>query len=154
MDVASHCSALRSSTRASAACPADLASNQCCAPPAGELATGNTDVSRSLARLSLAWRTACTKPPAGGTASAQRPASRQRVSQRRRVRARGREGSRAWMVDYNPAAAFIETFQNPLVYHKPASLLAYGLTIGTTAFLVLVACLMIRYLSKRVIFHM
>ena len=66
----------------------------------------------------------------------------------------GEDGSRAWLVDYNPAAAFIETFQKPLVYHEPATVLAYSLAIGTTAFLVLVACLMIRYLSKRVIFHM
>ncbi len=62
--------------------------------------------------------------------------------------------SRAVLVDYNPAAAFIETFQKPLVYHESASVLAYSLASATTVVLVIVACLMIRFLSKRVIFHM
>jgi len=66
----------------------------------------------------------------------------------------GEDASRAWLVDYNPAAAFIETFQRPLVYHEPASTLAYSLTVGFTLAMVVLACLTIRYLSKRVIFHM
>lgn len=59
-----------------------------------------------------------------------------------------------WMVDWNPAAAFIELYRDPLVYDRDPSQNAILLAVGSTAFAVLVASLMVRRLSKRVIFQM
>jgi len=64
------------------------------------------------------------------------------------------DNGRSWLVDWNPAAAFIEAYQKPLVDLEPASTQAYLLSCGFTAAMVLLAVLAIRLLSKRVIFQM
>jgi ABC-type polysaccharide/polyol phosphate export permease len=64
------------------------------------------------------------------------------------------KGNNAWIADWNPAAAFIETFRKPLIDGVPADPQAYLLAAGTTAAAVALACLTIGKLSKRVIFQM
>jgi lipopolysaccharide transport system permease protein len=59
-----------------------------------------------------------------------------------------------WLVDYNPAAAFIDLFRLPLVYDAPPSLTAVGVAVGFTALVVAAAGVMVSRLSKRVIFQM
>ncbi len=62
---------------------------------------------------------------------------------------------RQWVVKYNPAAAFIDTFQKPLIENgAPAAWGSYSLAIGTTVVLFLSAILSIRLLAKRVIFQL
>lgn len=59
-----------------------------------------------------------------------------------------------WLSDWNPAAAFIETFRKPLIEGQLADPQAYLLTVGSTVVAVGLACLTIGKLSKRVIFQM
>lgn len=62
--------------------------------------------------------------------------------------------NKAWIADWNPAAAFIETFRKPLIDGTPASAQEYLLAAGTTVAAVGLAMLTIGKLSKRVIFQM
>jgi lipopolysaccharide transport system permease protein len=59
-----------------------------------------------------------------------------------------------WVVDYNPASAFIDLFRLPLVYAQPPSWSTYGFALGFTAVAVGVAGVIVSRLSKRVIFQM
>jgi len=59
-----------------------------------------------------------------------------------------------WLVDYNPASAFIDLFRLPLVYAQPPSLTAVGVAVGFTALMIVLAGVMVSRLSKRVIFQM
>lgn len=59
-----------------------------------------------------------------------------------------------WLVDYNPASAFIDLFRLPLVYAEWPSSTAAGVAVGFTAAVVVVAGVMVSRLSKRVIFQM
>lgn len=59
-----------------------------------------------------------------------------------------------WLVDFNPAAAFIDLFRLPLVYAEMPDAATYGYASLVTATAVGVAALMVSKLSKRVIFQM
>jgi ABC-type polysaccharide/polyol phosphate export permease len=60
----------------------------------------------------------------------------------------------AWLVNYNPASAFIDLFRLPLVYDALPSSTAVGVAVGFTALAVGVAGVMVSRLSRRVIFQM
>ena len=64
------------------------------------------------------------------------------------------KGGNGWLADWNPAAAFIETFRKPLIDGQPANTQAYLLAVGSTLAAVAVACVVVNKLSKRVIFQM
>lgn len=59
-----------------------------------------------------------------------------------------------WLVDFNPASAFIDLFRMPLVYAQPPTTTAIGVAIGFTALVVVLSGVMVSRLSKRVIFQM
>lgn len=59
-----------------------------------------------------------------------------------------------WLVDYNPAAAFIELFRKPLVYDLPPTVTECTVAVAATTAAVLLAGVMVSRLSKRVIFQM
>jgi lipopolysaccharide transport system permease protein len=59
-----------------------------------------------------------------------------------------------WLVDYNPAAAFMELFRKPLVYDQLPTVSEYTVAVGFTVGVVLLAGVMVSRLSKRVIFQM
>jgi lipopolysaccharide transport system permease protein len=60
----------------------------------------------------------------------------------------------AWLVEFNPAAAFIDLFRMPLVYAQPPSVTAVGVAVTFTAGMVVLAGVMVSRLSKRVIFQL
>jgi ABC-type polysaccharide/polyol phosphate export permease len=66
----------------------------------------------------------------------------------------GRDSPHAWLVDYNPAAAFIELFRKPLVYDQPPTVTECTVAVAATTAAVLLAGVMVSRLSKRVIFQM
>jgi ABC-type polysaccharide/polyol phosphate export permease len=60
-----------------------------------------------------------------------------------------------WIVNINPAAAYIEAFQQPLIENgTAASWNSYALALGFTALLFGAAVLSIRTLAKKIIFHL
>jgi lipopolysaccharide transport system permease protein len=60
----------------------------------------------------------------------------------------------AWMVDYNPASAFVDLFRLPLVYAEWPTPLSFAVAGVTTALMVVLAWVLSARLSKRVIFQM
>lgn len=66
----------------------------------------------------------------------------------------GPDSPHAWLVDFNPASAFIDLFRMPLVYAQPPTVTAVAVAIGFTALVVALAGVMVSRLSKRVIFQM
>ena len=63
-------------------------------------------------------------------------------------------GPYAWVVDYNPASAFVDLFRLPLVYDEWPSSNTYAVAVGFTVVMVGLAWLLSARLSKRVIFHL
>jgi lipopolysaccharide transport system permease protein len=59
-----------------------------------------------------------------------------------------------WLVDFNPASAFIDLFRLPLVYAQTPDLATYCYATMVTAVAVGVAAAMVNKLSKRVIFQL
>lgn len=59
-----------------------------------------------------------------------------------------------WLVEFNPAAAFIDLFRMPLVYAQPPTVMSIGVAVTFTAGMVVLAGVMVSRLSKRVIFQL
>lgn len=66
----------------------------------------------------------------------------------------GPDSSHAWLVDYNPASAFVDLFRLPLVYAQPPTVMSIGVAVTFTAGMVILAGVMVSRLSKRVIFQL